>query len=192
MTPGKAFLKSDEIRLLARRSDLMGAWLLIHCYGMMACAVGLFALWPNPLTFLLAVTVIGSRQLGLAILMHEAAHNALFKTPWLNETLGEWLCGRPILAELSAYRRYHLTHHRYTQSHKDPDLPLSSKFPTTRASLRRKFLRDLSGQTGTKQLLGQILMSFRLAGDEDAIEAAKLEAAQAFKAVELWKSLPVF
>ena len=192
MTPGKAFLKSDEIRLLARRSDLMGAWLLIHCYGMMACAVGLFALWPNPLTFLLAVTVIGSRQLGLAILMHEAAHNALFKTPWLNETLGEWLCGRPILAELSAYRRYHLTHHRYTQSHKDPDLPLSSKFPTTRASLRRKFLRDLSGQTGTKQLLGQILMSFRLAGDGDAIEAAKLEAAQAFKAVELWKSLPVF
>lgn len=192
MTPGKTFLTSDEIRPLARRSDVMGAWLLLHCYCIVALAVGLFALLPNPLTFLLAVAVIGSRQLGLAILMHEAAHNALFKSRWLNETLGEWLCGRPILAELGAYRRYHLAHHRHTQSENDPDLSLSSKFPTTRASLIRKFSRDLSGQTGAKQLLGQILMSFRMAGDDDAIEAAKLEAAQAFKSVELWKSLPVF
>ena len=35
-------------------------------------------------------------------------------------------------------------------------------------------------------------MSFRLAGDDDAIEAAKTDAAQAFKASDLWKSLPVF
>ena len=124
--------------------------------------------------------------------MHDAAHNALFKTRWLNETLGEWLCGRPILAELAAYRRYHLTHHRYTQSEKDPDLSLSSKFPTTRASLQRKFLRDLTGQTGVKQLAAQILMSVRLAGDRDALDAAKLDAAQAFNALEIWKSLPVF
>ncbi len=192
MTPGKAFLTTDEIRLIAAKSNLAGCLLLLHCYGVIIFAIWLFALWPNVLTFLLAVMLIGSRQLGLAILMHDAAHKALFKTRWLNETFGEWLCGRPILAELGAYRRYHLTHHRYTQSDKDPDLSLSSKFPTTRASLKRKFLRDLTGQTGVKQLAAQILMSFRLAGDKDAIEAAKLEAAQAFNALEIWKSLPVF
>lgn len=192
MTPGKAYLTTDEIKPLAQRSDLMGAWLILHCFAIIALAVVLFAFLPNPVTFLLAVMLIGSRQLGLAILMHEAAHNALFKTRWLNELAGEWLCGRPILAELAAYRRYHLTHHRFTQSDKDPDLPLSAKFPTTRASLRRKFLRDLTGQTGLKQLLGQILMSFRLARDDDALEAAKREAAQAFNAAEIWKSLPVF
>lgn len=192
MTPGKAYLSSDEIRPLAERSDAMGLWLILHCWGTIALAVGLFALWPNPLTFLAAVMVIGSRQLGLAILMHDAAHNALFRTRALNEFVGEWLCGRPILAELNSYRHYHLTHHRFTQTDKDPDLVLSSKFPTTRASLRRKFLRDLTGRTGIKQLAGQIMMSVRLAGDDDAIKAAASDFAQAFKARDLWKSLPVF
>ncbi|THH35106.1 fatty acid desaturase [Aliishimia ponticola] len=192
MTPGKAYLDSDQIRVLAARSDLMGAWLVIHCWGVIALAVLGFALWSNILTFALAVMVIGSRQLGLAILMHEAAHNALFKTRWLNEFCGEWLCGRPILAELPAYRHYHLTHHRHTQTDKDPDLVLSEKFPTTKASLKRKFLRDLTGRTGFKQLVGQIALSIRLAGDHDAIDSARQDAAQAFKAPQLWKSAPVF
>lgn len=192
MTPGKTFMTTDEIRPLAERSDLMGLWLVVHCWGIIALAVAIFALLPNALTFLLAVMVIGSRQLGLAILMHEAAHNALFKTRAFNEFVGEWLCGRPILAELGAYRHYHLTHHRFTQTDKDPDLVLSSKFPTTKASLKRKFTRDLTGQTGVKQLAAQIAMSIRLAGDNEAVEAAASDFAQAFKARDLWKSLPLF
>ncbi|QBF30343.1 fatty acid desaturase family protein [Thalassococcus sp. S3] len=192
MTPGKAYLTTEEIRPLAERSDAMGVWLVVHCWGTIALALAIFALFPNVLTFFLAVMIIGSRQLGLAILMHEAAHNALFKSRKINDFVGEWLCGRPILAELSAYRHYHLTHHRFTQTEKDPDLALSSKFPTTRASLKRKFIRDLTGQTGVKQLAGQILMSFRLAGDDEALEAANSDFAQAFKARDLWKSFPVF
>lgn len=192
MAQTKSYLNSDEIRPLAARSDAMGLWLLVHCWGVIAGAVALFAWLPNPVTFILAVMIIGSRQLGLAILMHEAAHMALFKTRQLNEFAGEWLCGRPILAELGSYRHYHLQHHRFTQTDQDPDLILSSKFPTYRASLMRKFLRDLTGQTGVRQLVGQIVMSFRLAGDDDAVEAATQDAAQAFKARDLWKSLPVF
>jgi len=192
MTPGKAYLTSAEIRPLAARSDLMGAWLVLHCWGTIVLAVVLFGLWPSVLTAVLAVMVIGSRQLGLAILMHEAAHNALFKTRWLNDFVGEWICGRPILAELGAYRQYHLTHHRFTQTEKDPDLVLSSKFPTTRASLKRKFLRDLTGQTGAKQLIGQIALSVQLAGDDDAIEAARTDMAQTFRSQYVWRTFPVF
>lgn len=193
MTPGKTYLSSDEIRALAERSDLAGTLLLVHCWGVIAASVALFSVFPNPLTFLLGIMLIGSRQLGLAILMHEAAHNALFRSRRLNEFAGEWLCGRPILAELGAYRHYHLAHHRFTQTEQDPDLVLSSKFPTTKASLRRKFLRDLTGRTGYRQLAQQVVTSFRLAGDRDAIEEAeRSQAAQAFKAAELWKSLPVF
>lgn len=192
MTPGKAFLSSEEIRPLAQRADYMGCWLVFHCWLVIALAIGLFAIWPNPLTFVLAVIVIGSRQLGLAILMHEAAHVALFKTRTLNEFSGEWLCGRPIMAELLAYRHYHLTHHRFTQTDKDPDLSLSAKFPTSHASMRRKFLRDLSGQTGVKLFVAQVLTAIRLAGDHDAIDAAKTDAAQAFKSTDLVKSIAVF
>ena len=192
MTPGKAFLASEEIRPLAQRSDVMGLWLVLHCWLMIGLAIGLFAVWSNPLTFVLAIVIVGSRQLGLAILMHEAAHVALFKTRAVNEFAGEWLCGRPIMAELAAYRHYHLTHHRFTQTDKDPDLPLSAKFPTTHASIKRKFIRDLTGQTGIKLFVGQILTAVRLAGDHEAIETAKGDAAQAFISVDLFKALAVF
>lgn len=180
MTPGKAFLSSEEIRPLAARSDLKGFGLVLHCYGTIALALLLFALWPNPLTFLLAVIVIGSRQLGLAILMHDAAHSALFKSRRLNEFFGTWICGNPILADMPSYRHYHLTHHRFTQTDKDPDIVLSKPFPTTRASMIRKFLRDLTGRTGIKLFAAQVALAFRLAGDQDAMEEAGKQA-QAFK-----------
>jgi len=47
--------------------------------GWSACfegAMALVAVFPNPLAYLLAVMLIGSRQLGLAILMHEGAHRS--------------------------------------------------------------------------------------------------------------------
>ena len=152
MAAGKTYLTAEEIRPLARRSDWMGAALMLHCWGVIAGAVAVYAWWPSVLSFLLAVVLIGSRQLGLAILMHDAAHNALFASRRANEFAGQWLAARPILAELTSYRTYHLTHHKYTQTEKDPDLRLSRPFPTTRASLKRKFWRDLSGQTGVKTL----------------------------------------
>ncbi|MEM7505689.1 MAG: fatty acid desaturase family protein [Pseudomonadota bacterium] len=185
MAAGKDFLTAEEIRPLARRSDLMGALLLVHCWGVMAGALALFAAWPSVVTFLLAVVLIGSRQLGLAILMHEAAHNALFASRRLNNLAGQYLCARPILAELTSYRTYHLTHHRFTQTEKDPDLRLSRPFPTTRASLKRKFWRDLTGQTGVKTLAAQIRLSFQLAFDAEAMEAGREDMAQAFKSASL-------
>lgn len=179
MTHGKAYLTSDEIRALSQRSDLWGVWMVAHCWALIVGAVLLFHLWPNLLTFVLAVMVIGSRQLGLAILMHEAAHNALFKTRWLNEWTGEWLCGRPIIADLPEYRHYHLTHHRHTQTDRDPDLRLSKPFPTTRASMRRKLWRDISGQTGFKLRAAQIMFAFKMAGEVEG-QPSSQDLAQAF------------
>lgn len=189
MTPGKAFLSSDEIRSFNGRSDLWGLWLVVHCWGVIAGALLIFGLWPNILTFVLAVMVIGSRQLGLAILMHEAAHVALFKTRRLNELAGVWLCGRPILADMFEYRRYHLQHHQHTQTDKDPDLNLSRAFPTTQASMWRKVWRDISGQTGIKQRSQQVMMAFKLAGEDDDLTNDDL--AQAFAGPVLGQAMLV-
>ena len=52
-----------------------------HCWATILAAGALFVLWPNPFTLILAVMVIGARQLGLAILMHDAAHAALAPGP---------------------------------------------------------------------------------------------------------------
>src|SRR6478735_4577365 len=104
-----------------------------------------------------SVAVIGSRQLGLAILMHDGAHGCLANGEKLNMTLSQWFCAYPIFAETGAYRRYHLQHHARTQQHDDPDLILSAPFPITQLSYRRKFLRDITGQTGYQQRKAQLL-----------------------------------
>ena len=75
--------------------------------------------------------VIGTRQLGLAILMHDAAHGLLFDNRRLNEWVATWLCAAPVFTSLQLYRPYHLTHHRHTQQAEDPDLGLSAPFPIT-------------------------------------------------------------
>jgi fatty acid desaturase len=126
------------------------------CWAVIVAAGALFVLWPNPLSYVLAVMLIGARQLGLAILMHDAAHGALHPNQKLNDFVGEWLCAAPVGARLQSYRDYHLKHHRYTEQPEDPDLPLSAPFPITRASLRRKIIRDLTGQTYFKQRIAQL------------------------------------
>jgi fatty acid desaturase len=141
----------------------------------------LFAAFPNPLTFILAFLLIGSRQHGLAILMHDCAHGVMFKTKALNEFAGKWLLGAPYGGDLAGYRKYHLKHHRYAQSAQDPDLPLSAKFPTTKASLRRKFIRDLTGQTYLRLRLASRKMA---KGD-----APEIEGSDAFQKSSPWPYL---
>ena len=131
--------------------------LIVHAWSLIFSAIAVVALWPNPLTYLLAVAIIGSRQLGLAILMHDGAHGALANGAKLNLTLSQGFCAYPIFAETLAYRRYHLQHHAHTQQENDPDLVLSAPFPITRLSYRRKFWRDISGQTGFAQRKAQVL-----------------------------------
>jgi fatty acid desaturase len=123
---------------------------------MVAAAAALFVVYPHVWTYLLAVIVIGSRQLGLLILMHDAAHNALFRKPALNRWAAQCLCAWPNFADTGVYRRYHLKHHARTLQSDDPDIVLTGHYPITRASLRRKLWRDLTGQTGYAQRKAQI------------------------------------
>ena len=141
------YLTPEQVRQLRGKSNLVGALLVLHAWALIAGSMALFVWWPNPITFLLAVMVIGGRQLGLAILMHDAAHGLLFANQRLNDGVGSWLCAWPVFTSLALYRPYHLQHHRFTQQPEDPDLGLSAAFPVSRRSLRRKVLRDLTGQT---------------------------------------------
>jgi fatty acid desaturase len=141
-------LSPEQDAYLRSRSDVMGAYLVLHAWGVIALAMAFFIAWPNPLSFVIAVVVIGGRQLGLAILMHDAAHRALFKNTRLNDTLGAFLCGWPVGASLTLYRPYHLSHHRHTQQKEDPDLILSAPFPISKDSFWRKMRRDILGVTG--------------------------------------------
>ena len=141
------YLPKTVIRKLAKRSDLWGAWLTLHVWGVIALAVAAFIMFPNPWVYAAAFLIIGSRQHGLSILAHDTAHGVMFETKAINEWVGKYLLAAPYGGDMLSYRKYHLKHHRFAQSEHDPDLPLSAKFPTRKSSLIRKFLRDVTGLT---------------------------------------------
>ena len=144
------FFGRDEWRALTARSRWRGLWLVAHCWGVIALAMAMGVLWP--LTIPLAVLIIGTRQLGLFILMHDGAHGLLHPNRRVNDWVANGLCS----SSLGEYRPYHLQHHRYVQQAEDPDLGLSAPFPISRASLQRKLWRDLSGQTFYKQRIAPL------------------------------------
>jgi fatty acid desaturase len=150
-------MTEQELIEVRRRSTWKSVALIAHAWTLILGSIAMVAVWPNPFTFVLAVAIIGSRQLGLAILMHDGAHGCLANGEKLNMALSQWLCAYPVFAETKAYRRYHLQHHARTQQEDDPDLILSAPFPITRPSYRRKFWRDISGQTGYAQRKAQFL-----------------------------------
>jgi fatty acid desaturase len=146
----------DEWARFSKRSSWAGLACVAGAWAVIIGAGALFVAWPNPLTYVIAIMLIGARQLGLAILMHDAAHGALHANTAVNNWVGEWLCAAPVGARLESYRAYHLKHHRYTEQPEDPDLALSAPFPITRTSLWRKIVRDLTGQTFLKQRSAQL------------------------------------
>ncbi len=155
--PARLLMSEAQLAAVRTRSVWRGAAMVAHAWAVIIAAIAIAGLWPNLITILGAMIAIGSRQLGLAILMHEGAH-ALFTTnERLNLWISQWLCAYPVFAETRAYRRYHLKHHAHTQTDADPDLVLSAPFPITQASYRRKFWRDISGQTGYQQRKAQLL-----------------------------------
>ncbi|MFN3584047.1 fatty acid desaturase family protein [Phenylobacterium sp.] len=137
----KDFFTPEEWAPLARRSTWVGPALVAHAWAVIFLAGAMAVVWP--VTIPLAVMIIGARQLGLAILMHDAAHGALHP----NLKVNDWVGNHLTTGDLQPYRPYHLGHHKYAQQAEDPDLVLSAPFPITPTSLRRKMIRDLTGQT---------------------------------------------
>lgn len=170
----------SEWAAVSAREDWRGPALVAHAWGVIAAAFALVALWPHPLTWLVAVMLVGARQLGLAILMHEAAHGALHRNRRINDGLGHWLCAAPVGAALTSYRSYHLAHHKYVQEDGDPDRVLVARFPVSFQSLRRKFIRDLTGQTFVRQRLAGVA-ALRAASPGAAAQADVLAGGNALR-----------
>jgi fatty acid desaturase len=161
------FFTPEEWASVSARSSWKGIAVVVHCWAVIGLAMVVGVMWP--ITIPLAVMVIGNRQLGLNILMHDAAHALLHENRKVNDFIAYWFCA----PELFIYRPYHLQHHRFVQQSEDPDLVLSKPFPITRTSLWRKVVRDLTGQTFVKQYNktrmfyicnGLGLLAFSLAG----------------------------
>jgi len=167
------FFTPDEWLLLSGRSSFKGLALLAHCWLVIGLAMVVGVAWP--VTIPLMVILVGTRQLGLFILMHDAAHGLLHPNRRINDTAALWFGG----SELNVYRPYHLQHHRFVQQSADPDLVLSAPFPISPVSLRRKIVRDLTGQTFVKQRFGPVADKLKARQPHESVWAVLLLEAKA-------------
>jgi fatty acid desaturase len=188
----REILSKQELAALREMQDWRSWVSVLGNWAVVFAAMALVAAWPNPLTVLLALFLIGARQLGLAILMHEASHYSLFSSKRVNDFVADWLCAFPVWSDLAAYRKYHMGHHARTWTKDDPDLSLATPFPVTRESLRRKFWRDLSGQTGWKRVKYTLrrdlgIGDFKMARTDDSARAFRgMLASNAVLLALLW------
>ena len=72
--PARELLAPGELAVVRERVEWKGIALIAHAWAVILGSIALVAIFPNPPTYIVAVVLIGSRQLGLAILMHDGAH----------------------------------------------------------------------------------------------------------------------
>lgn len=147
-------LSKDELRYLAKKSDLAGFRTLFITWGGVAAIFAIMAVWTNPLTIALGLILLGGKQLGLAVIMHDSAHRSMFKTTRINDFVGQWLGGAPIWIDMHAYWVNHSKHHNDAGTPDDPDLYKYQDYAITKKRMRRKIARDLVGMTTWRTLRG--------------------------------------
>ena len=106
------------------------AWprMAIGAHLAVVAVAGLFLVHSHSrIIWAVAATASGASLFVLTGLVHEASHRLLSRRRWLNDLLGN-LAGWPLLAPLSAYRAFHLEHHRATNHRDDPNAPLNSRW----------------------------------------------------------------
>ena len=152
------YLSREERKELMEKNNWLAiSGIVLHWLYIIA-AFMLVYFWTNPLTIFISLFILGGQQLACAILMHDAAHQAVFKNVKLNNFVGRWFGAYPVFQNIEIYRPYHLKHHVNTGLEDDPDLLLTRGYPTSRKSMFRKITRDLTGQTGIKFLIGLVLI----------------------------------
>ena len=141
---------------LRRIPSFKNAWSVVWLYGQTLLVLAAAVRISHPVTWVVAFVLMGRAHAQFASLAHEAAHRTLFRHKGANDFVGHWFLGYPVMTNTAAYRRVHMAHHRREFGPDEPDKPLYANYPISRASLRRKLVRDATGRTGVKLLRNQM------------------------------------
>jgi fatty acid desaturase len=150
-------LRSEWRRIPSGRNVVTVIMAWVQSFGVVATAAYLDRWW----AYLLAFFLVGRAFALLGILGHEAAHRLLFSNRTANDFVGRWLLSYPAFIPFDVYRRAHMAHHKDEMGPDEPDLGLYSGYPISRASMRRKLIRDAVGISGWKNLRPLLIATYR-------------------------------
>jgi len=149
----RALLNSEELARVTRKNDLRAAGIVLSDWSMV---IGLFALaaaFPNPVTILFTVLLLGGRQMAFGVLVHETGHQSFFTSRRANDFVATWLSGYWVFSDKDAYMKGHLMHHKDCGTVDDPDLKNFDAYPVSRTGFKRKVLRDITGKIGWRRVV---------------------------------------
>jgi len=188
----KAHIRAELRRIPNGRNTISCAYALVAPVIVIVAVAAIGRWWATAL----AVPVIGTLQMRMNILHHEAAHRLLFSNRRVNDIVGintmGWL---PLGTGDHGYRRVHSAHHRDEFGPNEPDFLLYSLYPITRRSFVRKLRRDGTGVSAfrifkprLRGLLasGQRISGLRMLGMQAVIFAAFALAGVPWLYVWLW------
>jgi fatty acid desaturase len=148
----RELLSEEELKAVTEKNNWYAARIVLFDWTVIIGSFYLMASYPNPLTIIAGLFLIGARQLGLGVIVHETGHRTLFASNQLNDFVGNWLAGYWVFSNKETYMRVHLKHHQSAGTEADPDLGNYRNFPVSHSSLKRKFVRDLTGQVGWRRI----------------------------------------
>ncbi len=149
---GKAL---PEVRAELRRiPNLRNTIAVVGCLLQCAAPIVIAALIGEWWAWVIGWFFMGRAFALTSSLAHEAAHRLLFSNKKINDFVGLWVVGAPGFVPTDLYRRGHMAHHREEFGPNEPDMNLYVGYPVSRASLRRKLVRDTVGISGWKNLKG--------------------------------------
>ncbi len=102
------------------------------------------------IVYILSVLIIGSRQHALGSLVHDGTHYTLSKNRYVNDLICDLFCAFPIFISSRGFRTFHIQHHRYTRTEKDPEVMAINqdpayRWPKTKFKTASLLLRDITG-----------------------------------------------
>ncbi len=151
------YVSKEEVNELKKTNNWIATYLLIKNWTMAAALFALVAVYPNPFTIIFAVVLLGGVQMAMGAFLHDCSHRAMFSNQKVNDVLGHWLGGIPVLVPITFYRPYHFAHHTAKNESEDPDVQNIKNYPVTKSSMRRKIFRDVIGLSGLKSTIGVLL-----------------------------------
>ncbi|MBT7879188.1 MAG: fatty acid desaturase family protein [Gammaproteobacteria bacterium] len=158
----RELLTAEELARVTSKDDLRAACIVLFDWAMVIGLFVLAAAFPNPVTILFAVLLLGGRQMAFGVLVHETGHKSFFTSQSVNDFVATWLSGYWVFSDKDAYMKGHLVHHKDCGTVDDPDLKNFDAYPVSITSFKRKVLRDITGKIGWRRIvsIGRSLYRF--------------------------------
>ncbi len=84
----REYISNEELKTLMQKTDWKAFLEIADTWFWIAFAFALPALYPNVLTVIVSLFILGGKQLACAIIMHDCSHDSVFTSRKLNAFVG--------------------------------------------------------------------------------------------------------